>query len=106
MRRVDLSPIQPGWVPPNVKFEVDDLEDEWLWAPNSFDYIHSRAMVGSIRNWPRFLEQAYKYVGSPQSSRWLFHTLTIQASVLKAHSHIPPFSSPLNPSLYILNGIH
>jgi len=22
---VDLAPIQPTWVPPNVKFEVDDM---------------------------------------------------------------------------------
>ncbi|KAL7266005.1 NAD(+) salvage pathway protein, partial [Rhizina undulata] len=26
---VDLSPIQPNWVPPSLKFEVDDIEDEW-----------------------------------------------------------------------------
>jgi len=57
---VDLSPIQPRWVPPNLKFEVDDVEKEWLWAPDSFDFIHSRAMIGSIRNWQRYLEQAYK----------------------------------------------
>ncbi|KAF5694081.1 methyltransferase [Fusarium denticulatum] len=25
----DLSPIQPDWVPPNVKFIVDDVEAEW-----------------------------------------------------------------------------
>ncbi|KAK1540916.1 methyltransferase domain-containing protein [Colletotrichum paranaense] len=23
---IDLSPIQPSWVPPNVNFEVDDVE--------------------------------------------------------------------------------
>jgi hypothetical protein len=27
---VDLSPIQPEWVPPNVKFMVDDVESPWL----------------------------------------------------------------------------
>lgn len=26
---VDLSPIQPASVPPNVTFEVDDLEEPW-----------------------------------------------------------------------------
>ncbi|KAK1855538.1 methyltransferase domain-containing protein [Colletotrichum chrysophilum] len=26
----DLSPIQPDWIPPNVRFIVDDVEDEWL----------------------------------------------------------------------------
>ncbi|KAF2090021.1 hypothetical protein K490DRAFT_71705 [Saccharata proteae CBS 121410] len=25
----DLSPIQPRWTPPNVSFEVDDIEDLW-----------------------------------------------------------------------------
>ncbi|KAM5353156.1 hypothetical protein ACJZ2D_016955 [Fusarium nematophilum] len=25
----DLSPIQPDWVPPNVKFVVDDVEMDW-----------------------------------------------------------------------------
>jgi tRNA G46 methylase TrmB len=25
----DLSPIQPQWVPPNLKFEIDDFEREW-----------------------------------------------------------------------------
>lgn len=26
---IDLSPTQPSWVPPNVRFEVDDFTDEW-----------------------------------------------------------------------------
>ncbi|KAF6796375.1 methyltransferase [Colletotrichum sojae] len=26
----DLSAIQPEWVPPNVKFEIDDVESPWL----------------------------------------------------------------------------
>lgn len=26
----DLSPIQPKWVPPNCRFEVDDFEQEWF----------------------------------------------------------------------------
>ena len=28
---LDLSPIQPSWVPPNCKFEVDDFELEWTY---------------------------------------------------------------------------
>jgi hypothetical protein len=27
---MDLSPIQPGFVPANLKFVVDDAEDEWI----------------------------------------------------------------------------
>ena len=26
---IDLSPTQPHWVPANVRFEVDDFNDEW-----------------------------------------------------------------------------
>ncbi|KAE9576893.1 hypothetical protein CGMCC3_g7299 [Colletotrichum fructicola] len=29
----DLSAVQPTLVPPNVKFEVDDIEDEWTYSP-------------------------------------------------------------------------
>jgi SAM-dependent methyltransferase len=27
----DISPIQPAWVPPNCKFEIDDAEKEWTY---------------------------------------------------------------------------
>ncbi|KAH6631588.1 S-adenosyl-L-methionine-dependent methyltransferase [Chaetomium tenue] len=38
---VDLSPIQPHWIPPNVDFIVDDIEDQWVHA-NDFDFAHFR----------------------------------------------------------------
>lgn len=57
---VDLTPIQPGWVPPNVRFELDDITLPWLWPENSFDFIHIRNMVGSIRNWPGVFAQALR----------------------------------------------
>ena len=41
----DLSPIQPDWVPPNCKFYVDDVENEWMFRPDeAFDLIHGRSM--------------------------------------------------------------
>jgi SAM-dependent methyltransferase len=55
----DLSPIQPLWVLPNVQFVVEDAESEWAYAENSFDYIHSRCMVGAIRDWDKLLQQAF-----------------------------------------------
>jgi len=54
----DLSPIQPAWVPPNLVFEIDDAEEEWLWKPNTVDFVHARYLFHGIRNWPKFLEQA------------------------------------------------
>lgn len=56
----DLSPIQPSWVPPNLRFLVDDAESPWLFSANRpFDFIHARDLGGAIADWPRLLRQAY-----------------------------------------------
>lgn len=56
----DLSPIQPSWVPPNLRFLVDDAESPWLFsASRPFDFIHARDLGGAIADWPRLLRQAY-----------------------------------------------
>ncbi|CCF45236.1 UMTA [Colletotrichum higginsianum] len=55
---VDLSPIQPQDVPPNVRFEVDDVEEDWLYS-RPFDYIHLRFMNGSLVNWKKLITKAY-----------------------------------------------
>ncbi|OHE97596.1 methyltransferase domain-containing protein [Colletotrichum orchidophilum] len=55
---VDLSPIQPIFVPPNCRFEIDDLEKEWTWT-ELFDFIFIRSMVGSFTNWSDVIKQAY-----------------------------------------------
>ncbi|RDW62438.1 S-adenosyl-L-methionine-dependent methyltransferase-15 [Coleophoma cylindrospora] len=55
---VDLSPIQPQFVPPNVAFQVDDIEEPWTFS-YKFDFIYSRRMHGSIKSWPRFFGQAF-----------------------------------------------
>ena len=55
-----MSPIQPGWVPPNVKFEIDDANLGWTWDDNSFDFIHVRGMIGSIADWQSFYKEAFR----------------------------------------------
>ncbi|EMR67823.1 putative methyltransferase domain-containing protein [Eutypa lata UCREL1] len=49
----------PVWCPPNLTFEIDDATQDWTFAPNSFDYVHIRYMLGSIQDWPRLFKQAY-----------------------------------------------
>jgi hypothetical protein len=56
----DLSPIQPVWLPPNVKFEVDDIESPWL-HERPFDYIFCRYMTACILDWPKLVGNMYKY---------------------------------------------
>ncbi|KAJ0305487.1 hypothetical protein COL5a_007273 [Colletotrichum fioriniae] len=56
---VDLSPIQPEFVPPNCYFEVDDLEKEWTWT-TPFDFIFARNMAGSFQDWAKVIAQAFR----------------------------------------------
>ncbi|KAG8671621.1 hypothetical protein FPOAC2_04968 [Fusarium poae] len=59
---IDLSPIQPTWLPPNVHFMVDDVESSWLHPQNHFDYIHSRHTVQAVKDWPRLLDSALQHM--------------------------------------------
>jgi hypothetical protein len=56
---VDLSPIQPKFVPPNLCFEIADLEDSWTFH-EKFDFIYCRMMTASIRNWPQFFTNSFE----------------------------------------------
>lgn len=57
---IDISPIQPKWVPANVTFEVDDIEEDWPYEDNSFDMVHIRQLCGLINDWPKFYNQAFR----------------------------------------------
>ncbi|KAI2617106.1 S-adenosyl-L-methionine-dependent methyltransferase [Hypoxylon sp. NC1633] len=59
---IDLSPIQPQWVPPNVRFLVDDVESPWLYPKNHFDYIHSRHTIMAIKDWEKLMRTSYEHL--------------------------------------------
>jgi SAM-dependent methyltransferase len=54
----DLSPLQPSWVPPNVRFEVDDIESPWAYG-TKFDFIFGRTLPCAVSDWSRLMKQAY-----------------------------------------------
>ncbi|KAK0624950.1 S-adenosyl-L-methionine-dependent methyltransferase [Bombardia bombarda] len=58
---IDFSPIQPVWVPPNVKFIVDNIEDDWL-NGSDFDLVHLRQMAPFIKNLDKVLRQSYENI--------------------------------------------
>ncbi|KXH35206.1 TAM domain methyltransferase [Colletotrichum simmondsii] len=58
VRGIDLSAAQPTFTPKNVKFLIDDLEEPWTYS-RPFDYIHSRMMNSSIRDWREYIENCY-----------------------------------------------
>ncbi|KLO83368.1 Uncharacterized protein LW93_15038 [Fusarium fujikuroi] len=56
----DLSPCQPEWVPPNVRFEIDDAALSWTWGDDEFDFIHIRYVFGAIKDWSALFSEAYR----------------------------------------------
>ncbi|KAI3549743.1 hypothetical protein CABS03_08068 [Colletotrichum abscissum] len=58
---VDLSPVQTSAIPPNAKFEVDDIEEPWTYHV-PFDYIHTRMMTSSVSDWSKLFKQAFKHL--------------------------------------------
>ncbi|CCE32996.1 uncharacterized protein CPUR_06919 [Claviceps purpurea 20.1] len=56
----DISPCQPQWVPPNLRFEIDDATLEWTWDADHFDFIHIRYVVGGIQDWTALFKEAYR----------------------------------------------
>jgi SAM-dependent methyltransferase len=65
----DLSPIQPTWVPTNLKFYIDDAESEWVYGTDEhFDFIHVRTLSGAIGDWDKLTRQCYDHL---QPGGWL-----------------------------------
>lgn len=56
----DIVPIQPTWVPPNLEFQIDDAEQPWTFAPDTFDFVHIRYLRAAISNWDNIYENAFK----------------------------------------------
>ncbi|KAM0714197.1 hypothetical protein Q7P37_009984 [Cladosporium fusiforme] len=57
---IDLSPIQPSYIPPNLEFQIMDADDTWAGFEQHFDLIHTQCMNGvSIRSWEFFYHQAF-----------------------------------------------
>ena len=59
MTATDVTIIQPEWVPPNLRFEIEDCTKPWTFEPASFDYIHMRFLIG-IPDWAALMREAFK----------------------------------------------
>ncbi|KAK1853528.1 umta methyltransferase family protein [Colletotrichum chrysophilum] len=44
--------------PPNVKFEIDDIEESWV-GHKKYDFIFCRYMGASIKDWPNLMKNIY-----------------------------------------------
>ena len=64
---LDITLPQPTSAPPpNCSFAIADAEGDWssfaTEPSSSFDLIHGRMLVNSIRDWPRFMERCLKHL--------------------------------------------
>jgi ubiquinone/menaquinone biosynthesis C-methylase UbiE len=59
---VDISPTQPELVPPNCRFELDDVCSPWTFPLNHFDFIHVRCLFGSVADWPQLYREIYDHL--------------------------------------------
>jgi SAM-dependent methyltransferase len=57
---IDLSVVE-GTSHPNLRFIVDDICSEWT-HNTKFDFVHSRALYGSIADWPSLYKQCFESV--------------------------------------------
>lgn len=48
----------------NLKFEVDDITQEWTYPANTFDYIHMRWLVGSVADWTTLYKEIFRALKS------------------------------------------
>jgi hypothetical protein len=59
---IDLSPIQPTWLPVNARMYVEDYEErDWLHG-SGFDLVHFRGIADTARDLDGLLAKIFPYV--------------------------------------------
>lgn len=66
---VDLSPIQPVWIPANVDFLVDDVEDEWVHA-DDFDLVRLGFLGCVIKDREKLVRNIYRNLKPGGWTEW------------------------------------
>ncbi|RTE78702.1 hypothetical protein BHE90_006787 [Fusarium euwallaceae] len=82
----DLSPIQPTWVPPNVEFIIEDCLLDWTWPLEHFDFVHIRALYGSIPDWVSLYKKAFNHL---KPGGWI-QDLEMDVKIESDHVEFPP----------------
>lgn len=88
----DLSRNQPSPPVQNLRFELDDIASEWTY-PVKFDFIHIRALYGSIADWPALYQQCFEYVSNTAKP---FDFLTVSSN-LEPNGFLEQFEVGVEP---------
>ncbi|CAK7203656.1 hypothetical protein SEUCBS139899_006394 [Sporothrix eucalyptigena] len=59
---LDLSPIQSVWIPPNVEFVVDDVEDNAWIHGSDYDLVHLRMMAVILKSPATVAATAFQHI--------------------------------------------
>jgi hypothetical protein len=84
-------------VPPNLRFIVDDCEDDWL-DTTPYDYIHARYLTASLLDWPKFARRMYEYVSLPYFAYLLrpqLRPLSLRPQATLSYTHLSPRPLPI-----------
>jgi len=52
-------PTDQTRIPPNLKFLVDDIEDDWV-AGSDYDLVYARNIAPVVKDFPKVLKRAYE----------------------------------------------
>ncbi|KAH0526340.1 hypothetical protein TsFJ059_009674 [Trichoderma semiorbis] len=85
---LDLSPIQPLMVPPNVRFLVDDVEDEWM-DRGDYDLIHLRHSCIYLKDVDKMIRNSYSHL---KEGGWL--EITDYCSFIRCDDGTMPENHP------------
>ena len=91
----DISCIQPGWVPPNLEFQIDDAQLNWTFREELFDFIHVRYLYGAIEDWPKLYRQMYAHL---KPGGWFQHMepdIKLQSNDSSSSKYVLPYNSIL-----------
>ncbi|KAH7163411.1 S-adenosyl-L-methionine-dependent methyltransferase [Dactylonectria estremocensis] len=87
----DISAVQPSWVPPNCRFQIDDAQLDWTFKEDEYDLIHMRYLYGGIDDWDKLYGQAFRHVkpgGWVESTEIDLETRSENTNISKDDSHI------------------
>ncbi|TPX11523.1 uncharacterized protein E0L32_007734 [Thyridium curvatum] len=93
---VDISPIQPSYIPPNCRFEIDDINRDWTYPEDAFDLVHARALVGCVPDWAELDRRVLRHL---RPGGWLEHV------ELSVHIRCDDNSLPAGSSLAQWGGL-
>ena len=64
---MDISPIQPEEKPPNVEWVLHNVETEWPFANDQFDYVRLSLVNGSFADFGEIMKTLVRYVMFPST---------------------------------------